>query len=276
VSKIELVVSIPALNEADRLPPFLDALVEGARTVHSPGTELIVVDDGSSADQTRRMRSAVESAARKLAAVNQKHRLSYLVLPRNGGKGQAIRAGWAPAAVPARWLGFVDADGAVSGNEFWRLARMLTETDHDVLAGSRVPIAGRFVHRNRLRSLLAATFRRMVGWLFGMRFYDTQCGVKFFRADILRPLLPELHERSWLLDIELLATLNMRGARLFEEPIQWSDPGGSKLRPLRDSIRMFLGLLRLRRRMAQLARQLDNEKQLLNHSSEGSWPAAGQ
>jgi glycosyltransferase involved in cell wall biosynthesis len=222
------------------------------------------------------MRAAVESAARKLATVNLNHRLSYLVLPRNGGKGQAIRAGWSQASARATWLGFVDADGAVSGEEFWRLARMLPKTDHDVLAGSRVPIAGRFVHRSRLRSLLAATFRRMVGWVFGMRFYDTQCGVKFVRADILRPILPELHERSWLLDIELLATLTRRGARLFEEPIQWSDPGGSKLRPMRDSIRMFLGLWRLRRRMAQLAKRLADEKRLLDPSSARSWPAAGQ
>lgn len=276
MGKIDLVVSIPALNEADRLPPFLDSLVDGARLVASPGAELVIVDDGSGADQSRGMRAAVTAAAQRLAAVSPHHRLSYLALPRNGGKGQAIRAGWSHAGDRATWLGFVDADGAISGPEFWRLAGMLAKSDHDVVAGSRLPIAGRFVQRSRLRRLLASTFRRMVGCLFGMPFYDTQCGVKFFRADVVRPILPELRERGWLLDIELLAMLTLRGARLFEEPINWSDPGGSKLRPLRDSARMFLGLWRLRRRIAQLAMKIAAEKASLDPSSGRSWPSAGQ
>jgi dolichyl-phosphate beta-glucosyltransferase len=80
-------------------------------------------------------------------------------------------------------------------------------------------------------------------------FYDTQCGVKFFRAERLRAVLPALREERWLLDVELLAVLEREGARLLEEPIDWADPGGSKVRFGIDPIRMFIGLLRLHRRL---------------------------
>ena len=79
--------------------------------------------------------------------------------------------------------------------------------------------------------------------------YDTQCGVKLFRASLLRPLLPELREERWLLDVELLALLARRHARILEVPIDWAEVGGSKITPGLDALRMFWGLTRLRRRL---------------------------
>jgi len=47
----------------------------------------------------------------------------------------------------------------------------------------------------------------------------------------------------------LLALLKRAGARFREEPIDWSDPGDSKVVPGLDALRMAAGLWRLRRRM---------------------------
>jgi glycosyltransferase involved in cell wall biosynthesis len=254
MSGTELSVIVPAYNEADRLPEFLDQLVQRAPAVGAPAVELLVVDDGSAPEHAQAMRLAVERAAADLGARPGGHRLSLLTLPRNGGKGGAIRAGWAACASEASWLGFLDADGAVSAREFWRLARMLREVEADVLAGSRIPLAGRDVARAPSRRMLGRTFRSVVEQFFRVGFYDTQCGVKFFSAGLLRPLLPELREDRWLLDVELLAALKNRGARFHEEPINWVDPGGSKVRFWPDSVQVLLGLWRLRQRMAGAAR----------------------
>ena len=241
---------VPAFRESRRLPALLEALVEESTAAESPALELVVVDDGSGSEECERERAAVEAAAAALAA-RGRHRARFVAAPANRGKGAAIRLGWEQAYPASAWLGFLDADGAVSAREAWRLVRMLprVEGEVDVLAGTRMLMAGRSIHRSLLRHLQGRVFATLVEQLFRLGFYDTQCGVKLFRASLLRPLLPRLREERWLLDVEVLAFLQREGARMREEPIDWADPGGSKLVPGLDALRMAAGLRRIRRRL---------------------------
>ena len=77
--------------------------------------------------------------------------------------------------------------------------------------------------------------------------------MKLIRGALLRPLLDVLREERWLLDIELLVLLKRQGARALEVPIDWEDFGGSKVIPGLDGLRMFWGLLQLRRRLERLS-----------------------
>ena len=241
---------VPAFRESRRLPALLEAFVEESTAAEAPALELLVVDDGSGAEECERERAAVEAAAAALAA-RGRHRARFVAAPANRGKGAAIRLGWEEAHPASAWLGFLDADGAVSAREAWRLVRMLprVEGEVDVLAGTRMLMAGRSIHRSLLRHLQGRVFATLVEQLFRLGFYDTQCGVKLFRASLLRPLLPRLREERWLLDVEVLAFLQREGARMREEPIDWADPGGSKLVPGLDALRMAAGLRRIRRRL---------------------------
>ncbi len=241
---------IPAYRESRRLPALLEALVEDPTAADAPVLELLVVDDGSGAEECERERAAVETAAAALAARGP-HRARFVAAPVNRGKGAAIRLGWAEAHPASAWLGFLDADGAVSAREAWRLVRMLprVEGELDVLAGTRMLMAGRSIRRSLHRHLQGRVFATLVERLFRLGFYDTQCGVKLLRASLLRPLLPLLREERWLLDVEVLALLQREGARMREEPIDWADPGGSKVVPGLDALRMAAGLRRIRRRL---------------------------
>ena len=242
---------IPAFRESRRLPALLDALVEESTAAESPALELVVVDDGSGAEECQRERAAVETAAAALAAQQGPHQARFVAAPANRGKGAAIRLGWEQAHPASAWLGFLDADGAVSAREAWRLVRMLPrlEGELDVLAGTRMLMAGRSIRRSLHRHLQGRVFATLVERLFHLGFYDTQCGVKLVRAALLRPLLPRLREERWLLDVEVLALLQRDGARMREEPIDWADPGGSKMVPGLDALRMGAGLPRIRRRL---------------------------
>jgi dolichyl-phosphate beta-glucosyltransferase len=243
-------IVIPAYREGARLPRLLDALAEEALAAAAPGVELVVVDDGSGAADVEREREATLAAAARLEEASAPHRLRFIALPRNGGKGAAIRLGWSEAHPGAAWLGFLDADGAVSAREAWRLVRLLDRSDDvDVLAGTRMLMAGRAIERSLFRHLQGRIFATMTEQAFHLGFYDTQCGVKLFRSASLRPLLPRLREDRWLLDVEILAHLRKAGARFREEPIDWSDPGGSKVVPGADALKMALGLWRMRRRL---------------------------
>jgi len=240
---------IPALNEGGRLPGFLDAI---GRHLAGPGREdaaieIIVVDDGSRPDHLQMHRDAVSRLAAVL--VGRPHRAILCELATNRGKGEAIRRGWASSSSDAEWVGFVDADGAVPANELMRLTRMLASCECDVLAGSRIRMAGRTIHRSPFRHLQGRLFATFVEWMLELGFYDPQCGVKFFRAATLRRCLNSLEERTWLLDVEILSLIQRQGGRAREEPIDWSDPGGSKLSFGSDPMKMFFGLWKLRRRL---------------------------
>jgi hypothetical protein len=124
----------------------------------------------------------------------------------------------------------------------------------DALAATRVLMAGHIVHRSLRRHLQGRVFATLVEELLHLGFYDTQCGLKLFRAGRLRPLLGALREERWLLDVEILARLRRAGAVLREIPIDWIDPGGSKMTPGVDALRMGAGLVRLRRRLDAEAR----------------------
>jgi glycosyltransferase involved in cell wall biosynthesis len=247
---------VPAYREGARLPALLDALAaEALRTAH-PALELVVVDDGSPAADAARERAAVEAAAARLAAAGAPHRFRFLGLPANAGKATAVRQGWSETDAAAAWLGFLDADGAVPAREAWRLVRMAAEdaAGVDALAATRLLMAGHTVRRSLRRHLQGRVFATLVEELFHLGFYDTQCGLKLFRAERLRPLLGSLREERWLLDVEVLARLHRGGAVLREVPIDWNDPGGSKMTPGLDALRMGAGLLRLRRRLGAEAR----------------------
>ena len=242
-------VVIPAFNEGERLPPLLAALAAEGRAQPRP-VEFLVVDDGSAADHLARHRKSVAEAARALAGTP--HRVRLLEGGRNQGKGGAIRSGWREAAPDATFLAFLDADGAISAGEFWRLTGLLGGP-LDLLAGARVLMAGRKISRSLFRHLQGRVFATLTEQAFGLGFYDTQCGVKFVRAELLRPHLDLLQERRWMLDVELLALVKLLGGRQREEPIDWWDPGGSKVRPVIDALQMLLGLRRIKRHLARAA-----------------------
>jgi glycosyltransferase involved in cell wall biosynthesis len=249
-------VVIPAYNEGQRLPRFVTELTRVFLERPAPPVEFTVVDDGSRPEHAALQRACVEEAQARFAERGAPHRFSYVAAPRNQGKGSAIRLGWREASPAATWLAFLDADGAISAGEFHRLVD-LTTTDTgrstDVIAGSRILMAGRRVVRTLHRHLQGRIFATLTDSHFRLRFYDTQCGVKLIRASLLRPLLGVLREERWLLDVELLVLLHRQGARAIEVPIDWEDFGGSKVIPGLDGLRMFWGLLQLRRRLDQVS-----------------------
>lgn len=240
---------IPAYKEGERLPPFLEQLVEALLKQPTPVVELVVVDDGSGAEHARIEREAVTAGQQKLERAGSAHRLTFVGLEVNRGKGAAIRRGWQEAAKSANWLAFLDADGAICAAEFCRMARLLEDsTGFDVLAGSRIRMAGREIHRSLFRHLQGRVFATLTELMLGLGFYDTQCGAKFFRASMLRPELERLAEERWLLDLEVLALMQNRGARFVELPIDWRDQADSRVRFLTDAVKMFLGLRQIQRR----------------------------
>lgn len=238
------IMVVPTYNEAGRFNPepwlaHLDA---------DPGCRFDFVDDGST-----------DSTPALLEAMRARHpeRIRVSSLPVNGGKAAAVRAGMLRALDDTtRYAGFIDADLSAPLAE---IATLRAELDAYPAAwaafGSRVKLLGRQVERYAARHYLGRVFATGASLALGLPVYDSQCGLKLFRAT------PEVREafatpfRSrWVFDVELLDRLATAAGtslhqRIHEVPLRvWADPGGSKLR-LHDFLRVpfQLAMVRWRR-----------------------------
>ncbi|HYS16178.1 MAG TPA: dolichyl-phosphate beta-glucosyltransferase [Candidatus Binatia bacterium] len=229
-------VVIPAFNEARRLPQFLETVVAYFEGRDEP-YEVIVVDDGST-DGTS---SIVE--ARQHTAVK------VLRLPRNAGKGAAVRAGMLAARGPYRL--FADADGATPIVELKRLEPMLV-AGADVVIGSRVLAdPGVSVTAQPHRVAAGRVFNWLVARVGLEGVADSQCGFKAFTAPAAGRLFEALCTRGFGFDVELLLRARAAGCRIVEVPVNWVDQAESKVGVLRHGPGMLWQILQARRRVGR-------------------------
>lgn len=240
----DVIMVVPAYNEAVRFTPepwlaYLDG---------NPDSQLYFVDDGST-DNTPALLEALRS--------RQPARVRITRLDRNSGKAEAVRAGVTEAfADTAKYAGFIDADLSAPLSEVALLRAELDEFPESWAAlGSRVKLLGRHVERFAARHYLGRVFATGASLALGIPVYDSQCGLKLFRAtpDVRNAFAIPFRSR-WVFDVELLDRLaTSAGAelhqRIHEVPLRaWADPGGSKLR-LHDFLRVpfQLAMIRWRR-----------------------------
>jgi dolichyl-phosphate beta-glucosyltransferase len=227
-------VVIPAFNEAERLPPFLEKVVAYFEGRDEP-YEVIVVDDGSS-DGT-----ADVVGARHLPSVR------VLRLPANAGKGAAVRAGMLAAKGAYRL--FVDADGATPIEELKRLEPTLV-AGADVVIGSRVLVDPGVAVTTRPHRVAAG---RIFNWLVARvglaDIADSQCGFKAFTGSAASRLFEALSTQGFGFDVELLLLARAAGCKVVEVPVNWSDQAGSKVGVLRHGPGMLWQIVQARRRV---------------------------
>ncbi len=90
--------------------------------------------------------------------------------------------------------------------------------------------------------------------LLGLHAYDTQCGAKLFRRNVVQPLFAQAFVSPWFFDLELYVRLRTLSpdvaltARVCEHAVtEWKAMGHSSLR-LRDFVRAPFELFQIYRR----------------------------
>jgi dolichyl-phosphate beta-glucosyltransferase len=228
-----LSVIIPAYNEAGRLPRYLDCILPYLRG-RGATFEVLVVDDGSS-DATA---AVVEGYMKEYAEV------TLVRLPQNRGKGFAVRTGMLAATGKLRL--FADADGATPIAELERLSRAV-EAGADVAVGSRaLHNDACTVHGTLHRKIIGSTFNYIVRTLTVKGIRDTQCGFKLFTSEAAERIFPSQQIDGFGFDVEILFIGTKREFRIDEVPVNWTDVKGTKVRLVRDSMRMFADVIRIR------------------------------
>jgi dolichyl-phosphate beta-glucosyltransferase len=227
-----LSIVIPAYNEQDRIGDSLAQIYEYIDDLCIP-FELMVVDDGSS-----------DSTCDVVERFASSHPGTLLIRTwPNRGKGNAVRVGMLRAR--GSHILFSDADLATPIKELDRLFMSL-DSETPVAIGSRAARGAVLAVRQPwYRELAGRTLNQLVRRLAVPRISDTQCGFKLFRRDAAHDLFARSLENGFGFDIEILHLAGKRGYRIAEVPVAWEHREGSKVRIVRDSLRMLGTLARL-------------------------------
>jgi hypothetical protein len=74
---------------------------------------------------------------------------------------------------------------------------------------------------------------------------DTQCGFKCFRAETAEKLFSQQTLMGWSFDIEILYLARRKRLKIKEIPVQWYFDADSKVRAVRDALRMLGDIFRI-------------------------------
>lgn len=223
---------IPAYNEEKRLPATLEQVFDFLKKQTYP-TEVIIVENGST-DQTLAVAQDYARQHTNLRVIQNDQR----------GKGRAVHRGIREAQ--GQYIFLCDADLSMPIAEISKFLPPQLPSLAIAIGSREAPGAVRY-NEPYYRHFTGRVFNTLIRWLVLPGLQDTQCGFKCIRAEVARDILPYQTLMGWAFDVELLYIARHRGYQVVEVPIDWYFNADSKISVLRDSFRMFLDLLVIRR-----------------------------
>lgn len=222
---------IPVYNEEDRIESALEK-VWNFLDSKKYEFEIIVVDDGST-DRTLEKLSKYQ---------NQIQIINYNP---NRGKGAAVRAGM--LASKGKFRFFSDADLSTPIYEIEKLLEKLN-SGADICIGSRAINPSLIKkHQPFYRELMGKIFNKIVQFLIFKGIDDTQCGFKGFTDKATELVFPKSKIDGFSFDVEILFLAKKAGLFIEQVPVEWYNDKRTKVNPIKDSFKMFLELLEIKK-----------------------------
>lgn len=250
----QVAIIVPCFNEQQRFPTeYWREILTAENNI-----EWLFVDDGSF-DGTDKILKEV--------CVGTSARVVHL--PRNTGKGNAIRYGLLEMLQKdsgIEILGYLDSDGAFSKEDIFRIAELTVEklnelanNQLDAVISSRVSLSGRQISRKVSRHYLGRIIVTLLMNKWSDSPYDTQSGYKLFCNSVaFRASIENKFLTRWLFDVEILTRIgiyNKGRLSIWEEPLFfWKDVNGSKLK-LRHLHSIFLELYIARKQVLKYLKE---------------------
>lgn len=226
-------IVIPAYNESARLRATLDSVLAHIQN-RGWDAEVLVVNDGST-DDTAQIVQRYSAQSRAVRLIEN---------PGNRGKGFSVRNGILHAN--GEVILFSDADLSSPIEEADKLFAAL-DAGADIAMGSRWLRVELQTQRQPIhRQLFGRIFNLALRIILGLQFRDTQCGFKAFTRRAAHTIFPLQHIERWGFDPEILYLARKFGLKVEEVPVKWAHRDGTRINPLRDGIRMFGEMLKIR------------------------------
>lgn len=208
---MKISIVLPCHNEEAVLEKNIREVAAAVKNL--PHEIKIVISDNNSKDGTA-------GIGKRLAA--ELPNVDYIFVG-SPGKGAAVIEAW--KKYDADVYGFMDADLATDLSALPRALEFIK--DYDLVIGSR-RIAGAEVKRELYRKFTSAILNAIVRILLKTKIKDTPCGFKFMKKSVIDKIVPQLRDRKWVFDTELLILAERAGCKIKEMPVKWEEKGERK------------------------------------------------
>lgn len=239
--KPHLSVIVPAYNEEPNFKKGLIDEVPKYLQKQDYEYEVLIVDDGSEDD-----------TAKQSMQFAKKHKNIKVIKNPHQGKAETVKTGVKSAR--GELILFTDFDQATPISEVEKLTPFFPE--FDIVIGSRQLPGAKREKEPIYRHLMGLVFNLIVQIIAVRGIWDTQAGFKCFKGQVAKELFSRLKVYGegkkvqgalvTAFDVELLFLAKKMGYKIKEVPIIWHHVATSRVSPLKDSLRMFRDVVKVR------------------------------
>ena len=204
--------------------------------------EVILSDDGSKQEFVDKLVGFAKQDERIIVLKNK-----------HAGKAATVKAGM--LAAKGEWRLFSDFDQSTPLEDVNKLLKY-AESGFEVIIGSREMIGATREQEPWYRHLMGRVFNLVVQIFTIPGILDTQCGFKLFSAAAAEQLFsklvvygadkPKKSAFTGAFDVEVLYLAKKLGFKICEIPVKWQHHETDRVNPLRDSVIMFVDILKIR------------------------------
>ncbi|OSY87733.1 hypothetical protein WH52_09910 [Tenacibaculum holothuriorum] len=193
----QLVIVVPCYNEETRLP--IQQFKSFVEQKENNNILICFVNDGSQ-DNTNEV----------LQRLSEEHpaSITFLSLKENVGKAEAVRKGFLHCNEHFCYdkIAYLDADLATSLEECIRVSNFVN--DEVIFAfGSRISKLDNNIKRKFYRFFIGRIIATLISLQLRLKVYDTQCGCKVFKTDLVPSVFKNSFISKWLFDVEIFHRL---------------------------------------------------------------------
>ena len=238
-------IIIPLYNEEVRLDYCFDIIEKFLKKNVKFFFEIIFVNDGSTDQSKNKILKFINKNKKKF--FNTKIKLiSYT---KNVGKGYAIKKGILISK--SKWILTCDLDMSVLPEQYltWKRKKLIKDTNCAYIASrthKNSKIKSKYIRRR-----LGGILKLILFNFFSLNISDTQCGFKVFHSSYIKKIFNKIKCYGYAFDVETMLLLENSNIKIIELPISWVHRPGSKVHLIKDSIKFFLDLLILKRRLSR-------------------------
>ncbi len=228
-------IIVPCYNEEKRLD------IDKFKEFPDPNIYFLFVNDGST------------DGTLAILEKNRSERILVHPLHKNSGKAEAVRKAMMhltglPIFSEIKWVGYWDADLATPLCEIrnFFIYKEIFMPYAKAVFGSRIIRLGSDIRRKFSRHIIGRLFAIFVKIIFNLGTYDSQCGAKIFRKELVHEIFTEPFVSKWIFDVEIILRMKKNNRHIVESPlVSWEDIKGSKLMKISSITCIFSDLLKL-------------------------------
>jgi dolichyl-phosphate beta-glucosyltransferase len=228
--KIEII--LPLYNEQETIHSTLEEVKLFSNS--HPYFYFTFIDDGSADETPVILRNEIKNH----------NRIKYIITNKNQGKAITLKLG--VLSSEADYIIFTDGDLAYSLTYLIQISEQLEESD--VVIGNRNLGISRKNSIRLGRIISGEIFNFLVRIILGMKYTDTQAGIKGFRKESALQLFNLQTVENFAFDAELLFIAKTKRYKVYQIPVivdQKHFKKESSLNLVNDSVKMFFSIMKV-------------------------------